>query len=64
MEVRLHSSTEASLESLSNVDGDGDGNENGEKSNRFRLAKKQLYTCTMLFVHFLALTARLRRENA
>ena len=30
MEARLHSSTEASLKSLSNED--GDGNENGKKA--------------------------------
>ena len=63
MEARLHSSTEASLKSLSNEDGDGDGNENGKKSNGLGLAKQQLCTCTTLFVHFLAVTARLRREN-
>ena len=61
MEVRLNSSTEASLKSLSNED--GDGNENGKKSNGLGLAKQQLCTCTTLFVHFLAVTARLRREN-
>ena len=61
MEARLHSSTEASLKSLSNED--GDGNENGKKSNGLGLAKQQLCTCTTLFVHFLAVTARLRREN-
>ena len=67
MEARLHSSTEASLKSLSNEDGDGNengyGNENGKKSNGLGLAKQQLCTCTTLFVHFLAVTARLRREN-
>ena len=61
MEVRLHSSTEASLKSLSNED--GDGNENGKKSNRLGLAKQQLCTCITLFVHFLAVIVRLRREN-
>ena len=61
MEVRLHSSTEASLKSLSNED--GDGNQNGKKSNGLGLAKQQLCTCTTLFVHFLTVTARLRREN-
>ena len=79
MEARLHSSTEASLKSLSNEDGDGNengygnengdgnengyGNENGKKSNGLGLAKQQLCTCTTLFVHFLAVTARLGREN-
>ena len=61
MEARLHSSTEASLKSLSNED--GDGNENGKTSNGLGLAKQQLCTCITLFVHFLAVTARLRREN-
>ena len=61
MEVRLNSSTEASLKSSSNED--GDGNENGKKSNGLGLAKQQLCTCTTLFVHFLAVTGRLRREN-
>ena len=46
-------------------DGDGDGNENGKKSNRFRLAKKNNFArASRFFVHFFALTARLRRENA
>ena len=31
---------------------DGDGNENGKKSHRFRLAKQQLCTCIMLFCTF------------
>ena len=35
------------LRSLSNDD--GDGNENGNKSNRFRLARQQLCTCITLF---------------
>ena len=61
MEARLHSSTEASLKSLSNED--GDGKENGKKNNGLGLAKQQLCTCTTLFVHFLAVTARLGREN-
>ena len=33
-----------------------------QKSNRFRLAKQQLRTCTALFVHFSAVNARLRPE--
>ena len=33
-----------------------------KKSNRFRSAKQQLCTCITLFVHFFAVTARLRRE--
>ena len=34
------------------------------KSNRFRLAKLQLCTCNPLFVHFFAVTARVRRERS
>ena len=48
MEARLHSSTEASLKSLSNED--GDGNENGKKAigldwqnNNFARAPRFLY---------------------
>ena len=33
-----------------------------KKSNRFRSAKQQLRTCITLFVHFFAVTSRLRRE--
>ena len=32
---------------------DSDGNKNGKKSNRFRLAKQQLFTCITLFCTFL-----------
>ena len=41
----------------SNDEGDGNGNENG---NRFRLAKHQL--CAYFFLHFFAFFARLRRN--
>ena len=50
------------LGSLSNDD--GDGNDNGKKSNRFRLAKQQLCICITLFVRLLAVIARLQRETA
>ena len=47
--------------SLSNDDGDSDGNENGKKviglDNNFARASR-------FFVHFFAVAARLRRENA
>ena len=33
---------------------DGDGNENGKKNNRFKLAKQQLCTCITLFCTFLS----------
>ena len=35
-----------------------------QKRDRFTLAKQQLCTCITFFVHFSAVTARLRRENA
>ena len=34
------------------------------KSNRLRLAKQQLCTCITLYLHFFAVTARLRCKNA
>ena len=34
------------------------------KRNKFRLAKQQLCTCITLFVHFLAVVARLRHETS
>ena len=40
----------ATLGSSSNDD--GDGNENGKKNIRFRLAKQQLYTCITVFCTF------------
>ena len=48
------------MESLSN--NDGDSNRSGKKSNRLRLAKQQLCTCSVLFVYFLP--SGLQRENA
>ena len=60
MEARLHSSTEASLKSLSNED--GDGNENGKKAIGLDWQNNNFARAT-LFVHFLAVTVRLRREN-
>ena len=47
---------------LLNRDDDGDGNENGKKSNRFRLAKQHLHQ-TFLYIFF-ALAAGLQRESA
>ena len=35
-----------------------------QKSNRFRLAKQQLCTCSTLFYTFLSLRSRLQRESA
>ena len=48
--------------SLSNED--SDGNENGEKSNSFRLAKQQLCSASRFSVHFFAVVARLLCETA
>ena len=47
-------------------DNDGEGNENVKNNNRlFFLAKQQLHVYHWhFFVHFFAVTARLRRENA
>jgi len=50
--------------SLRNYDGDGNGNENDKKSNKFRQVKQQLCTCITLFVRFSAVVARLQRETA
>ena len=47
---------------LLNRDDDGDGNENGKKSNRFRLAKQHLHQA-FLYIFF-ALAAGLQRESA
>ena len=50
------------LGSFSNDDGDGDGNDNSKRfikqNNKFARASR------FFFVHFFAVTARLRRENA
>ena len=51
------------LRSLSNDD--GNGNENGKKSNRFRLAKQQQSaSASRSFVNFFAVVARLRGETS
>ena len=47
--------------SLSNDDGDGDGNENGKKAKKL-ISKTTLRDHHVFFVHFLALVARLRHE--
>ena len=46
--------------------GNGDGNEDGKKSNGFRLEKQQLCSCITLFCTctFFAVSERLRRESA
>ena len=41
------------LKFLDNGNDDGDGNENGKKSNMLRQAKRQLYKCITLFCTFL-----------
>ena len=47
---------------LLNRDDDGDGNENGKKSNRFRSAKQHVHQA-FLYIFF-ALAAGLQRESA
>ena len=42
----------------------GDGNENGKKPSRFRLANNNFARASRFFVHFFAFTARLRCEIA
>ena len=41
---------------------DGDGNENVKKNNRFVKQNYNFVRASYLFVHFLTVTARLRRE--
>ena len=43
---------------------DGDGNENGKKSNRFIQQNDNFARAAHFSVHFFAVTTRLRRENA
>ena len=42
----------------------GDGNENFKKNNRFIKQNNKFERISHFFVHFFAVTARLRRENA
>ena len=51
------------IRSLRNDD-DDDGNENGEKSNRFYQQITTSHVRQPFFVHFFAVVARLQRENA
>ena len=41
----------------------GDGNENVKKNNRFIKQNLKFARVSRFFVHFFAVTARLRREN-
>ena len=50
--------------SLSNDDGDGDGNENGKKANVLISKTTTLHVHHTFFVHFLAVVARLRHETS
>ena len=50
--------------SLSNDDGDGDGNENGKKAIGFDQQNNNFAPASRFFVHFFAVTARLLRETA
>ena len=43
---------------------DGDGNKNVKKSNRFNNQNNNFARASRFFVHFFAVTARLRHENA
>ena len=47
-----------------NGDGNGDGNENVKKSNRFSKQNNNFARVPHLFVHFFAITSRLRGGNA
>ena len=47
----------------SSSNGDGDGNENGKKSNRFILAKEQLCTCSTLIGYFTFYEGRERKAT-
>ena len=42
---------------------DGGGNENVKKNNRFIKQNLKFARASRFFVHFFAVTARLRREN-
>ena len=54
------------IESLRNDDDDSNGNENGKKAILIGLdwQKNNFARASRFFVHFFAVTARLRRENA
>ena len=53
------------LGTLRSDDGDGgDGGEELQKSNRFSNQNNTFARASRFFVHFFAVTARLRRENA
>ena len=49
---------------LRSDNGDGDGNENVKKSNRFSKQNNNFARVSHLFVHFFAITSRLRGGNA
>ena len=49
--------------SLSNDDGDGDGNENGKKSIGLDWQNNIFARASRFFVYFLAVVARLRHET-
>ena len=50
--------------SLSNDDGDGDGNENGKKPIGLDWQNNNFARASRFFVHFGAFVARLQRESA
>ena len=45
-------------------DGDGDGDENGQKAIGLDKQNNNFARASRFFVHFFAVVARLRRENA
>ena len=50
--------------SLSNDNGDGDGNEKGKKTIGLNWQNNNLARASRFYVHFLAVTTRLRRETS
>ena len=50
--------------SLSNDDGDSDGNDNGKKAMGLDWQNNNFARASRFFVHFFAVAARLHRENA
>jgi len=52
------------LGSLSNDDGDGNGNENGKKAIGLDWQNNNFACASCFFVHFVTVAARLQRESA
>ena len=60
----LTASPKALLGSFSNDDDEGDSNDSAKKRNGFVKQNNNFARASRFFVHFFAVTARLRRENA